>query len=55
MSVVGRVASRFPRALCRRWVSTSAVRRVFDVTDERDFQTRVLESSKPVVVDFHAV
>lgn len=53
-AVVGRVASKFPRVLCRRWVSMSAVRRVFEVADERDFQTRVLGSRKPVVVDFHA-
>lgn len=53
-AVVGCVASKFPRVLCRRWVSMSAVRRVFEVADERDFQTRVLGSRKPVVVDFHA-
>lgn len=27
---------------------------VFNVQDEDDFQTRVLESSVPVIVDFHA-
>ena len=53
-AVVGCVASKFPRVLCRRWVSMSAVRRVFEVADEPDFQTRVLGSRKPVVVDFHA-
>ena len=29
-------------------------RRLFDVKDEDDFKKRVLESTKPVVVDFHA-
>ncbi|KAK8738947.1 hypothetical protein OTU49_003756 [Cherax quadricarinatus] len=40
---------------CARGVSTSpAVRALFNVQDEEDFTDRVLKSSTPVVVDFHA-
>jgi thioredoxin 1 len=28
---------------------------IFNVQDEADFKKRVLENSKPVIVDFHAV
>eukprot|EP00118_Oscarella_pearsei_P026509 m.310011 g.310011 ORF g.310011 m.310011 type:complete len:137 (+) comp49103_c0_seq1:76-486(+) len=32
----------------------SSLARLFDVKSEEDFQTLVLESKKPVIVDFHA-
>ena len=41
----------------RRWTTAclfTSPRRLFDVQDEDDFKKRVLESNKPVVVDFHA-
>ena len=38
-----------------RHVTLSAVRkRCMEIEDERDFQRRVLESSSPTLVDFHA-
>ena len=36
-------------------ITTSSVyRKPFDVKDEDDFKTRVIESKTPVIVDFHA-
>jgi hypothetical protein len=52
-----RLSSRLLSARWRRWTNASlftSPRRLFDVQDEDDFKKRVLESSKPVVVDFHA-
>jgi len=36
-------------------ITTSSVFRApFDVKDESDFKTRVIDSKTPVIVDFHA-
>ena len=49
-----RCVARRSAVVWGRYVSVSASRQVFEVADEKDFRTKVLESSKPVVVDFHA-
>ena len=38
----------------RRLWTTPSVQDVFNVQDEEDFKVRVLQSTKPTVVDFHA-
>ena len=52
--VAGRCVAGRSAVVWGRYVSVSASRRVFEVADEKDFRKKVLESSKPVVVDFHA-
>lgn len=42
------------RVSVRGLQTTSAVRAAFNVQDEEDFTDRVLKSTTPVVVDFHA-
>lgn len=49
-----RCVARRSAVVWGRYVNVSASRQVFEVADEKDFRTKVLESSKPVVVDFHA-
>ena len=36
-------------------ISTACNSNIFNVQDEADFTSRVLNSKKPVIVDFHAV
>ncbi|KFO81670.1 hypothetical protein N303_09863, partial [Cuculus canorus] len=46
---------RAPPAPYHRTIGTSAgCRSTFNVQDDRDFQDRVVNNPKPVVVDFHA-
>ena len=41
------------RSVARR-VSVSSWRRVVEIDSEKDFQTKVLQSDIPVIVDFYA-
>lgn len=36
-------------------IFTSLRSNIFNVQDEQDFKKRVVENSKPVIVDFHAM
>lgn len=42
------------KTLLRSISTTSNKNAMFNIQDEEDFKTRVMESAKPVIVDFHA-
>lgn len=42
------------RTITCTFKTTSSLNEIFTVQDEEDFKKRVLESDKPVVIDFYA-
>lgn len=42
------------QSFARAFRTTSRLNEIFTVQDEEDFKKRVLESDKPVVLDFYA-
>ena len=49
-----KIIPKFLRPLCRNFKSSAACADIFNIQDKDDFETRVVKSDKPVLVDFHA-